>query len=145
MKHFKPCAYLHIKKLNHTFATRRGGIKKSLESAFLSPLPFFFFSSPISQPSPKICLNPSLRQHQSFWLSLRNIHSPFFSLFLPRCLSFWIIIHGSHSPCMASRQMTHLSRVPWGTAAHNSACFTEGHTETSQLQTESCFEDHFYI
>lgn len=40
-------------------------------------------------------LNPSLRQHQQ---SPRNIHTPFFSLFFPRCLLFlWIVLHGSHS------------------------------------------------
>lgn len=32
---------------------------------------------------------------------------------LPQMPLFWIIIHGSHSLCMASRQMTHLSRIPW--------------------------------
>lgn len=92
---------LPFKQLNHTFATRRGGIKKLSSSLSI------FLSLPLPKKS------ASLRQHQSFQQSPRNIHSPFFSLFLPRCLFFWIIIQGSHSLCTASRQMTHLSRIPW--------------------------------
>lgn len=138
MKLFEPCAYLHIKKLNHTFATRRGGIKKSLESAFLFPLPFFFFSSPILRPSPKIFLNPSLRQHQSFQLSLRNIHSPFFSLFLPRCLSFldhytWIplSLHG-----LKANDTSEQNTMGYG-STESGLFYTEGHTETSHIKMEN--------
>lgn len=73
---------------------------------FARPPLFFLLTSwilpPLSLLSPQgkkkkrpTNLNPSLRQHQQ---SPRNIHTPFFSLFFPRCLLFlWIVLHGSHS------------------------------------------------
>lgn len=86
MKHFKPCSSQTAASVfvpHGEVGSRRACFP--LCSIFF----FLFYISPELRPSSKICLTPSLRQHQSsFQPCPRNIHSPFFSLFFPRCLSF---------------------------------------------------------
>lgn len=72
-----------FKQLNRTFATREVGSRRAQKQHSSS-----LFIFPVLWPFPKICLNPSLRQHQSLQQSPRNIHSPFLSLFFPRCFPF---------------------------------------------------------
>lgn len=109
-----------------SLATCRGGIKKSLETAFLFTLFFLPSSSlisPVLHPSPKIGLT-----HFSHFCRAHATSTVLSSLFSPAA-SLWIIIHGSHSLHGLEASDTSVQNTV-GTVS-NSLFSTEGQTEAS--------------
>lgn len=115
VKHFRPCWYLPLKQPNHTFDTQRGGIKKSI--AFLFSLALSLYISPILRTSPKNL--PSSFSQATSVISAEPTQHPqsILLIVLPQMPLFWIISHGTHSLCMASRQNDtseqNATRVQW--------------------------------
>lgn len=105
-----------------SLATCRGGIKKSLETAFLFTLFFFPSSSslisPVLHPSPKIGLthfSHFCRAHATSTVRSPHCFSPAASLFGS--------LYMDPTLCTASRRVTHPCRIPW--VQYQTACFPQ--------------------
>lgn len=137
VKQFTLCSCLLFKQLNHPC---RGGIKKSLETAFLFTLFFLPSSSlisPVLHPSPKIGLT-----HFSHFCRAHATSTVLSSLFSPAA-SLWIILHGSHSLHGLEASDTSVQNTV-GTVS-NSLFSTEGQTEASHGRAGDFFLTFAFI
>lgn len=103
-----------------SLATCRGGIKKSLETAFLFTLFFLPSSSlisPVLHPSPKIGLT-----HFSHFCRAHATSTVLSSLFSPAA-SLFGSLYMDPTLCTAWRRVTHPCRIPW--VQYQTACFPQ--------------------
>lgn len=117
VKQFTLCSCLLFKQLNHPC---RGGIKKSLETAFLFTLFFLPSSSlisPVLHPSPKIGLT-----HFSHFCRAHATSTVLSSLFSPAA-SLFGSLYMDPTLCTAWRRVTHPCRIPW--VQYQTACFPQ--------------------
>lgn len=113
-KHFKPRAHASLfKQLNHTLATRRGGIKKSREKGLI----FFPLRSSLA---PKNL--PSLRQHQSFRRSPRKTST----------------VHSSHCSSPVASLLDHYTWIPLSLHGLQANDTSEQNTMGTVEQYQAC-------
>lgn len=129
MKQFTLCSCLLFEQLNHPWPHVEVGLRRAWKLLFFFPLLLNLSRvASLSQNWPNTL--------QSFLQSPRNIHSSLLIVF-PSCLSFWIIIHGSHSLHGLEASDTSVQNTV-GTVS-NSLFSTEGQTEASHGRAGDCF------
>lgn len=129
VKQFTLCSCLLFEQLNHPWPHVEVGLRRAWKLLFFFPLLLNLSRvASLSQNWPNTL--------QSFLQSPRNIHSSLLIVF-PSCLSFWIIIHGSHSLHGLEASDTSVQNTV-GTVS-NSLFSTEGQTEASHGRAGDCF------
>lgn len=131
MKHFKPCSYLPFKRAESYFCHTERWDQEELRNCF--PRFFYFYYYYLSWIAALSQNLPNSFSQATSVISAEPTQHPqtILLIVLPQMPLFWIIIHGSHSLCMASRQMAHLSRIPWVRYSAVSSLFSTGETEAS--------------